>query len=268
MTTRIQEKLVKTFGIIEKRIRTILATGILTLGLFIATMLAFGQWWIVLPILCLVTFVAVYFALLEGIEGIEWLTLFIIPLSLSISFYLFYFLFPARWITRIPLLIIYTLLMYAIILTSNIFNVGAEKSLQLYRAAFSINYLSQILIIFILCNVILSFNLHFLLTTITVTTILFPFGVQMLWSLKPQITLDPKVIPLAALAAYMVSQIVLISSFITIPSSMVALLITATYYCLIGLMFHWLEERLFPQTVREYITVLIIMLIITILTIG
>lgn len=268
MTTHIQEQLVKTFSIVEKRIRTILATGILTLGLFIATMFSFGQWWIVLPILCLLTFIAVYFALLEGIEGIEWLTLFIIPLVLSISFYLFYFLFPARWITRIPLLIVYACLMYAIILTSNIFNVGAEKSLQLYRAAFSINYLSQIFIIFILSNVILSFKLHFLLTTLSVGLILFPFGIQMLWSLKPQITLNVKIIPLAALVAYLVVQIILVSSFITIPSSMIALLITATYYCLIGLMYHWLEERLFPQTIREYVTVLTIMLIITILTIG
>jgi len=65
------------------------------------------------------------------------------PIVLSIAFYMFYFLFPVRWITRIPFIALYAIAIYATLLCSNIFSIGVEKSLQLYRAAFSINFLFQ-----------------------------------------------------------------------------------------------------------------------------
>ena len=78
-------------------------------------------------------------------------------------FLLFYFLFPTRWITRIPFIIFYSISVYAMFLVSNIFNVGVEKSLQLYRAAFSVNYFYQSLMVFLFANLILSLKLNFFL---------------------------------------------------------------------------------------------------------
>jgi hypothetical protein len=48
-----------------------------------------------------------YFSILEGIEKIELLMLFFMPIVISIAFYISYFLFPARWLTRIPFVAIY-----------------------------------------------------------------------------------------------------------------------------------------------------------------
>lgn len=263
----ISQWITKVFGRVEKRIRTISVALLLSSGLLFASFLPFNIWWIILPILIVVTWILSYIAILEGIQDAEWFMLFFLPVMLTIAFYLFYFLFPVRWITRIPLTFIYGLSIYAALLTSNIFNIGVEKSLQLYRAAFSVNYLYQILVLFLLTNVLLSFQLNFLYNALALGIITVPFAMQMLWSVKPKVTIDPHIPYYSIAIGYLVAQTVLISSFIAIPLSMVSLVVTAVYYSLVGLIFHDLDERLFPQTVREYVTVLIIVLVITLLTI-
>ena len=65
--------------------------------------------------------------------------LFLLPILLSVAMYLFYFLFPVRWLTRIPFVLVYGISMYAVLLSSNIFNVGVEKNLQLFLA-FSLSH--------------------------------------------------------------------------------------------------------------------------------
>ena len=86
MTNFITKKIIK----IEKRIRFVISAILLTICLFISTLNFFDKAIIFIPILTVVCYGLTYFAVLEGIEKIEWLTLFIIPVLLTIAFYLFY----------------------------------------------------------------------------------------------------------------------------------------------------------------------------------
>src|SRR3989304_6573066 len=127
---------------IDKRVRFVVSAGLLGGIMLFATFFNFDRAIIFIPLIIILTFFFTYFSLVEGIEKMGWFGLFLMPILVSVSFYLFYFLFPGRWLTRIPFLIFYEISIYATLLTSNIFNVGVEKSLGLYRAAFSINFLS------------------------------------------------------------------------------------------------------------------------------
>lgn len=178
------------------------------------------------------------------------------PVMFTITCYLFYFLFPVRWLTRVPFLVIYGCSMYAVLLTSNIFNVGVGKSLQLYRAAFSVNYFYQTLIMFLLFIVIFSFKQIFFINGVLVFLMVFPLSMQLLWSVKPKTSIDPKITTYSTLISLVISQLAIALSFMPVKSTIMALFLTACYYSLSGLFYNYLDEKLFRQTVREYIFVL------------
>ncbi len=134
------KKVLKKFLKIEKRVRLVTASLVLSALMLLTTFFFFDKALIFIPLLIIASYFFTFFAIIEGIEKIEWFTLFVIPVILTLSFYLFYFLFPVRWLTRIPFIILYGISIYANLLASNIFNVKMEKSLQLYRAAFSVNF--------------------------------------------------------------------------------------------------------------------------------
>ena len=165
--------MVKAFGHIEKRVRFVISTFCMISLMLFSTFFLFDKVWLFIPFLIAAAYFFTFFSILEGIEKIEWLTLFLMPVLCTVAAYLFYFLFPVRWITRIPFIMIYGFSIYAILLTSNIFNVGVDRSLQLYRAAFSVNYFYQTLISFLIFNAIFSFKQNFIVNGLLAGLILY-----------------------------------------------------------------------------------------------
>ena len=194
--------------------------------------------------------------------------LFITPIFFTLSFYLFYFLFPMRWLTRLPFFIIYAISLYAILLSSNIFNVGIQKGLQLFRAAFSINFFYQVLIIFLILNVFFSFKTSYFFNTIVVFLFIFPLSLQFLWSVKPKIHLERQIVLFAIFTSLLLAELILVFSFVPIKTSIFALFIATCYYSLSGLIYSYLDERLFKETVREYLIVLGFVFVVVALSIS
>ena len=252
---------------IEKRVRFVTSTILLTLIMLIATFFFFDRVFIFVPIFILASYFLTYFAVAEGIEGVEWLTLFIIPLTICLSFYFFYFLFPIRWLTRIPFIILFGISIYANLLVSNIFNVRVEKSLQLYRAAFSVNFLFQTIVVFLLFNSVFSFHLGFIPNFLISTIIIFCLSLQLYWSVKMLPVFDEEVYRYSALTALVTGEIVMIFSFIPVKGAIFALLLAAAYYSLSGLIYSHIDQRLFRETIREYLFVLGFVLVIVLLSI-
>ena len=209
-----------------------------------------------IPLLIIATYGATYFALYEDIEQLEWFMLFIVPVLLSVSWYLFYFLFPGRWLTRVPFVAGYAVSMYAVLLASNIFNVGVEKNLQLYRAGFSVNYFFQTVVFFLFSNVISSFRWGFLANGLIFGVLTFVMALQLLWSIKLDLHIRKEVRQNALYTAIIVGEGALLLSLLPIPSSIYALTVAVLYYCVAGLMYHHLDERLFQSAMREYLVIL------------
>lgn len=260
--------LYRLFYHVDKRQRFVISTLILTFFILISSFLSFNQIKYFVWLLAVTVYFLTFFSILEGIEKMEWLMLFILPVYFTVAFVLFYFLLPVRWLTRLPFIIIYGISIYAILLSSNIFNVGVEKSLQLFRAAFSVNFLFLTLTLFLIYNLILSFQLNFFINFSLIFLFTIPLNLQFLWSINPKVILGPLIVKYGFLIALLIAEIGLVFSFVPIKSTLLAIFLTACFYSLVGLFQAYIEERLFKERIREYIFVFIFVFIITLLSMG
>lgn len=251
----IKERIDRVFLKIEKRARTVITTLIITGLMLFSTFFFFERVFLFVFLFIFLVYFGTYFAILEEIKGIEWFTLFIMPIFLTVSYYLFYFLFPIRWLTRLPFIFVYGISFYAILLASNILNVKMERSLQLYRAAFSVNFFLQVVTIFLFCSSILSFHFDFLINSLIIGLVVFIFGLQLLWSTKMSEKIDKEIVSYALIIFLVIFQLSIFLSFIEIKTTIYSLFIATSYYSLGGLIYNWIDKRLFKETVREYLIV-------------
>lgn len=260
--------LLKLFHRIEKRQRFILATGLLALIYTSATFFSIQSAIVLIPIIFLLVYVMTFFSILEGITRHEWIMLFIVPIYFSVVFYLFYFFVPQRWLTRIPFVTIYAIGIYAIMLSQNIFNVGVSKSLQLYRAAHSVNYLVLTICSFLAFSLVISLRLNFLFNFIIITLLSFPLAIHMLWSVQPKDVVSKDIFMFATLISLLLGQGAALFSFMPLNQSIFSLGLTASFYSLVGLFQLNIQGALFKERIREYIFVVGFAALIIILTIN
>lgn len=257
----------KRFLKIEKRVRFIISTVIISFLFLFSTLFFFDKAPVFIPLLMGTTYFLVYFSLLEDIKRIEWVMLFLMPIFFVISLYLFYFLYPSRWLTRMPMTIFFAVSFYALLLCSNIFNVGVEKSLQLYRPAFSISVFYQLLTLFLLFQVIMSFHFTYLVNGVLVGGITFIFAVYFFWTINLKLYLDKEVLQYAGFIALILTEIAILFSFVPINPSIFSLFLVACYYVATGLIHAFLNKSLYKEIIREYLIVFIIILLINLITI-
>ena len=253
---------------IEKRIRLVISVFILTGLMIFSTFFYFDRALIFIPILIIAGFLLTYFALLEGIEKMAWFGLFFTPVALTIFFYLFYFLFPGRWLTRIQFIAVYGISLYAVLLCSNIFNVGVEKNLQLYRAAFSVNFLFLTFLAFIIFNVLFSLKGLFIVNMVIAGGVGFLLSLQLFWTIKLDKKLEKEVVNNALFITIILTELTILTSFIPLKGTIAALFLTASFYSLGGVVYNHIDQKLFKETVREYTFVWLFVLIILILSIS
>ncbi|MCA9372061.1 hypothetical protein KC726_04135 [Candidatus Woesebacteria bacterium] len=258
----------RMINFIPKRIRIVTGVLAMTTLMLMSTFFSFSSsWFIFFIIIVCASFFVTYVGIFEGISGIEWVMLFVMPVFLSLALYFAFSLIPVRWLTRIPFLFLFALLFYAVLLTSNIFNIGVERSLQLYRAAFSINYLLQTIIVFAFTIVIASLRVGFLLNGFLLFVVIFFLTFQLIWSVKPSDTNDHSLYLYGLLAGIVMAELFIALSFIPIKINIAALVVSAVFYSLGGVLYHHYNERLFKNIIREYIFVLCFVIVIAFLTI-
>jgi len=253
-------------GKIEKRIRFVMSSVFLTALVLVSTFFSFDYVWLFVPIFVVLSYFFTYFSLLEDIEKIEWTTLFIMPVIFTVVCYSFYFLFPVRWLTRVPYLFIYSVSMYALFLTSNIFNVGVEKSLRLYKAAFSVNYFYHTFLIFLSSSILFSLREYFIVNAIGIGALSFLLAMQLFWTIKLDLDLSIEVRNHALFVGLLMAETALVLSFLPLQGSVLSLILASTYYSLGGLTSAHLDSRLFRSTIREYVVVLIFVWLVAGLT--
>jgi len=258
---------VRFVNFVPKRIRIIVMTFVMTAILTISTFFPFNSSWAYfIVILSFTAYATSYIAIFEGIDGTELIMLFIMPVLLVLSLYIFYSLLPVRWLTRIPFLALFSLGYYAMLLSSNIFNIGVEKSIQLYRAAFSVNYISQTLIIFVIVIVILSFRLNFFISSIFLGGIMYITSIQILWTVELKEYIEKKLLIYSGVAAFLLIELMILLSFVQLAVNIYALIVTTAYYSILGILTNYVGNRLYKGVIREYVFVCIFVFVIAIMT--
>ena len=251
---------------IDKRQRLLMAVAIVIIFNLIIILFPIRVAVYLIPVDILIVYAATYIALLENIENIEWLVLFILPIYLAISLLLFYYLLPIRWLTRIPYLAVLGVGMYASILSVNIFNVGVEKSLPLYRAAYSVSNFLSLLAFFLLYTVLYSFRLHFLLNTFFGMLLAWPLFFHSVWVANPKSVLEERVYKYATINTILLTGAIFVLNFIPIKTNIYALYTVAIVYLLSGLTQEIMTDTVFKERVREYLIVFFLLTILVFAT--
>lgn len=246
-----------------KRRRLILEAVLLTLGLLAMQFVevSFRYWAIFL--LGIVAYFLTAFFLREDLKKIGWLMNLPLPALYTVAVALFYFLLPEVLLSRILILVFFGFGMYAILLIENIFTISSEKTIQLLRAAQAVGFLMTLVTSFLFYDTIFSFKLPALVNALLILFISFFMILAALWSVSLSETIEKKTVQYSLVLAWFISQLAFFISFWPLTITAVSLFLVASSYVVLGIVQNHFSGKLFEKTMREYLRVGIIVLIIT-----
>lgn len=190
-----------------------------------------------------------------GIGKNATLLVLVLPALFTSGVGLFYFLLPATLLTRTPILVLYALGIYALLLTSNIYTVSTARTIALLRAAHAVGFLLTLLTAFLLFDTLLSLRWDFWDNGLLAFAIAFPLLLQGLWSIELEHILSKEILYLSLAVSGVLAEIAVILSFWPITVPVGALALTTMLYIGLGLGQAKLQQRLFSKTVKEYLLV-------------
>lgn len=270
-----------------KRQKFVIATLVLLAGI-IASRAGLGlylQWRFRVIIFALFAVLAAIWALRdEDFGGIEWVTLPILPALFALSAVLSFPLLPSGFdlfvsiplsadassllglLVKIVFLAIFVVGFYAALLTANIYNVAAIRTIQLLRVAHSIGFLVTVATALFLFVVISALHLSSFLNFAAVFLVALPLSFQAIWSvnLEEKISLETRNFSL--LTAVILGQVAWVLSFWPVGVSIFALFLTAIFYELVGIIQYHFGERLSPRIANEFVLVAVVMTLVVIFT--
>ena len=247
-----------------KRKRFVLVSLLLSLGLLGIQFIRVDYRYQAIVLLGGISYALSVWALFEGLHGIEWLSALILPVLYPVSVGLFYFLLPERLLTRLLILGIFGVGMYALLLTENIFTVAAIRTIQLLRAAHAVGFLITLVTAFFLFDTVLSFRLPFYANAILIGTATFPLMLQGLWTVElTEERIERRTLLYSAYLSLGLGELALALSFwpVTVPVGSL-FLVTLVYVALGISQFHF-TGRLFRKTLYEYLGVGMIVFLTT-----
>lgn len=238
---------------LDKRQKFAIQTVILVGGILVTQLIWQDYRFYMVGILSFLSFILTAWSLSEDVKGMEWVLLFILPVLFTASVSLFYFLLPGRWITRLTVTVIFAVGTYAVLLVENIYNVAATRSIQLLRAAQSVGLLLTLVVVFLTTSLVFSFRASFLLNFLMIIPIIFLLSLQSLWSVRLDTKLNKNLLLYTASVSLGIGELALVLSFWPVQLSTVSLFVTASFYTMVGVIQQHFLERLFKNTIQEYL---------------
>lgn len=249
-----------------KRQKFIFTSFFLSLGLLVIQVANVPWRYQSIALLTLLTPILSAWSLKDALSGIKWLTTLILPTLFTAGVGLFYFLLPSTLLARLPVAGFYALGLYALLLTENIFSVAAIRTIQLLRAAHAVGFLLTLLTAFFLYDTIFSFRLHPWWNGLLVMLISWPLFLQGLWSVNLEDKLTRRILIYTGTLGVLTGELAFAISFWPVTVAMGSLFLTTVCYATLGLVQAHFQERLFRQTLYEYLGVGIIVLLTMIFT--
>lgn len=237
---------------ISKRQQFVLITLGLTAGLVVTQVVAQDLRYPLVIAFSVATYLSCAFGLREDLRGIEWFTLLALPTLFTAATLLFYFLLPVRWLTRLPVAALYAVGMYALLLTENIYNVGAQRTIALLRAARSVGFLLTLITYFLLVSTVLSFRLDAWWNALLVCATTVLLTVQSLWAMELEPRVSSRAWRLSGCIAIVLGELAWVFGFWPVRQALVTLFLTTVFYCAVGMAQAYLDDKLYKKTVIEF----------------
>jgi len=141
---------------ITKRQKLVLMSFFLTVVLVATQTVPENLRFATIGFLALSTLLLAVFSLWGELAGAKYFLLLLLPVYFVVGASLFYFLLPVRWLTRLPFALTFGISVYLLMLTANIYNVAAVRTIALHRAARAVGMLFTLVAAFFLINVLLT----------------------------------------------------------------------------------------------------------------
>ena len=250
---------------LTKRQQFVLVILILSAVLMLTQLMPSDWRYSMTALLSVVTYLLSAVALREDLKGIEWVTLLTLPTLFTCAVALFYFLLPARWLTRIPVVFLYAVGMYALLLTENIYNVAADRTIALLRAAHSVGFLLTLTTYFLLVQTVMAYRFPFYVNVLLVGSISFILVFQSLWSVVLDEKVSRRLWRIVVAIAVTLMEIAWVFSFLPTRSTLTVLFLTTSLYGMVGMAQQYLVEKLYKKTVIEFFSLTSIVFVIIML---
>lgn len=179
----------------------------------------------------------------------------VLPVMFTIGVGLFWFLLPASVFARIPIVIFYGFGVYALCLTANIYTVSAIRTIALQRAARGVGFVLTLVTSFLVFDAILSIKAPIFVTGAVVAISSFILFLQGFWSVQLTKNITSYALKLTIISAVVIGELAISLFFWPVTVVVGSLFLTISVYLLLGLGQAQLEDRLFVQTIREYLLV-------------
>ena len=251
---------------ITKRQRFILMFFFLTVVLVAAQTVPQDLRLVTIAFLALATLFLAVFALWGELSGIKYFLLLLLPVYFVTGASLFYFLLPVRWLTRLPFALVFGISTYLLMLTANIYNVAAIRTIALHRAARAVGMLFTLVAAFFLINVLLSLHLAFYFNFLGVIAITGPLYLVQLWSYGLEDYVTRKVALYTFVFTLVTGQMAAIFSFWPLEPINGALILVTVTYVLLGIGQFAVIDGLKRRTVYEYVGIAAIVALIVLIT--
>lgn len=239
----------------SKRHKFLLTSLVLSLGFLGITFLENENRLVGITALSAVSIALFFWTLKEGIGKNATILCLILPPLFTLGVGLFWFLLPATFYARLPIIILYGIGLYSISLTSNVLTVSVLKKIALARAAKGVSFVLTLFTLFLLYDAALSLKVNILFTSLAVFIVSFPLFLQGLWVSKITRDIGKEVLVYSMVFSYIVAGMALLIYFWPVSVVVGSLFLTVGVYVLLGLGQAKIEARLFKQTITEYLAV-------------
>lgn len=268
----------------QKRSRFVLVAFLTACALWVSSLLPVDYRFGLSLAVSGLTYILVVWVLFDDLKGIEWITLLVLPIMFTLGSALFANFLPnsiprlfghvfevetAMIIAGVFRFIYYVFFgvgLYGIMLVENIFSVASIRTIQLFRAARSVNFILTLVTSLFFFTVVLSLKVAFYWVSLIVFVVAFILSFPSFWSVDLKNNNVKEIMRFAFMVGLLVGLMGLAISFWPVKPFMGGLMITSLLYALLGVMEQRLSSRVYLESVTEYIATVLIIVVIGYLT--
>lgn len=242
--------------LIPKKFRFVISSLILSIGFVLIQFLPDQIKFLAIAALVLLASIFSIWSFYEGLGKNMTLVSLVLPMLFTLSVGIFWFLLPVNLFTRIPIVIFFAVGIYALFSTMNIYTVSSSlRTIALLHAAKGVGFVLTLVTSFLIFDAILSIKQMFYVNLILVFIASFLMFFQGYWSVELEKKINKEIFLMSLISSIIVGELSILIFFWPVTVVVGSLFLTSGVYLLLGLGQAKLEDRLFPSTVREYLTV-------------
>lgn len=264
----------------SKRTKFILVSCLIAFCLWLTSFTSVDYRFALVLAVAAISYVLSVWVLFDDLKGIEWITLIILPMMFTLGSGLFSNFLPTAFpgmfgktlsvetsqllagIFKGVYFILFGLGFYGILLIENIFSVASIRTIQLFRAARSVNFIATLVTSLFFFTVALSLKLAFWWVIPISFAVSFVLAYPSLWSVDLKNNFGKEVWRYAMSSSWIIAILSGVLCFWPVKPFMGGLILTSALYALFGILEQRLSNRVYLESLLEYgVTVMIIIVV-------